>query len=312
MRTEHGLRESKLVGHPHPNPLPEGEGISDSPRALRARIRHQFAQAVAFLVLTLASVVFGLPIIWMVATSLKPLRQLNQWPPSLLPNPVVWANYPDALTFLPFGRYLLNTSIIAALSIVGALLSCTLVAYGFARIRFPGRDVLFIILISTIMLPETVRLIPTFLLYNQIGWLNTYLPLVVPSFLANPFYVFLLRQFFRTIPEELADAARIDGCGELAILGRIFVPLSGPALAVITIFTFQTAWNDFMGPLIYLNDASMRTLSLGLYYFLTFEGVTRWNQMMAAATVMVLPILLIFAFFQRYFIQGVTLTGIKG
>jgi multiple sugar transport system permease protein len=288
-----------------------------SPRSLTmitelANLRRGVGPLVVYVLLGLLSAVFILPIVWMLSTSLKPLDQVNQWPPSLLPQPAVWANYPDALTFLPFGRFLFNTTTIAVLSIVGTLLSCTLVAYGFARIRFPGRDVLFIILISTIMLPETVRLIPTFLLYNQIGWLNTYLPLVVPSFLANPFYVFLLRQFFRTIPEELADAARIDGCGELAILGRIFVPLSGPALAVITIFTFQTAWNDFMGPLIYLNDANMRTLSLGLYYFLSFEGVTKWNQMMAAATVMVLPILTIFAFFQRYFIQGVTLTGIKG
>lgn len=302
MHTNPGVSEGTIAG----------QARTVQPALRRTRSWHQLGQVLAYSALTIASVAFVLPIIWMLSTSLKPLSQLNQWPPALLPSPVVWANYPDALTFLPFGRYFLNTTIIAALSIVGTLLSCTIVAYGFARIQFPGREALFFILISTIMLPETVRLIPTFLLYNRIGWLNTYLPLVVPAFLANPFYVFLLRQFFRSIPEELADAARIDGCGEVGILGRIFVPLSGPALAVITIFTFQTAWNDFMGPLIYLNNASMRTLSLGLYYFLSFEGVTKWNQMMAAATIMVLPILLIFAFFQRYFIQGVTLTGIKG
>jgi len=276
------------------------------------RARRAALTVLAYVALTALACLFALPILWMVSTSLKPIEQLNRWPPEWIPHPFVWSNYPEALTFLPFGRYFANSVFIAGMAIVGTLLSCTLVAYGFARIAFPGRDALFVVLISTIMLPATVRLIPTFLLYNEIGWLNTYLPLIVPAFLGNPFSIFLLRQFFRAIPEELADAARIDGCGELGILARIFVPLSGPALAVITIFTFQQEWNDFMGPLIYLNEERLRTLALGLYYFLSFEGVTHWNEMMAAATVMVLPILLVFAFFQRYFIQGVTLTGIKG
>jgi multiple sugar transport system permease protein len=282
-------------------------------RSIAGRRARRIALTTAsYVVLTVLACLFALPILWMVSTSLKPIEQLNRWPPEWIPRPIVWSNYREALTFLPFGRYLANSVFIAAMAVVGTLLSCTLVAYGFARIAFPGRDVLFAVLISTIMLPATVRLIPTFLLYNEIGWLNTYLPLIVPAFLGNPFSIFLLRQFFRGIPEELADAARIDGCGELGILARIFVPLSGPALAVITIFTFQQEWNDFMGPLIYLNEERLRTLALGLYYFLSFEGVTHWNEMMAAATVMVLPILLVFALFQRYFIQGVTLTGIKG
>lgn len=276
------------------------------------RLRRLTGAIVLYLMLAALAGLFVLPIVWMVSTSLKPLEQLNRWPPEWIPSPVVWSNYPAALTFLPFGRYFANSLFIAGAAIVGTLLSCTLVAYGFARIAFPGRDILFMVLISTIMLPATVRLIPTFLLYNEIGWLNTYLPLIVPAFLGNPFSIFLLRQFFRSIPEELADAARIDGCTEMGILVRIFIPLSGPALAVITIFTFQHEWNDFMGPLIYLNEERLRTLALGLYYFLSFEGVTHWNEMMAAATVMVLPILIVFAFFQRYFIQGVTLTGIKG
>jgi multiple sugar transport system permease protein len=274
--------------------------------------RRILAVTAAYLALSALAALFVLPILWMISTSLKPIEQLNRWPPEWIPSPVMWSNYPEALRFLPFGRYFANSVFIAGSAIVGTLLSCTLVAYGFARIAFPGRDVLFMVLISTIMLPATVRLIPTFLLYNEIGWLNTYLPLIVPAFLGNPFAIFLLRQFFRSIPEELADAARIDGCTELGILMRIFVPLSGPALAVITIFTFQHEWNDFMGPLIYLNEERLRTLALGLYYFLSFEGVTHWNEMMAAATVMVLPIIIVFAFFQRYFIQGVTLTGIKG
>jgi multiple sugar transport system permease protein len=283
------------------------------PRSLAGRrLRRWLGAAALYLLLSALGALFILPIVWMVSTSLKPLDQLNRWPPEWIPRPFVWSNYPEALTFLPFGRYFANSVFVAGAAIVGTLLSCTIVAYGFARIPFPGRDALFLVLISTIMLPATVRLIPTFLLYNEIGWLNTYLPLIVPSFVGNPFSIFLLRQFFRSIPEELADAARIDGCSEIGILARLFVPLSGPALAVITIFTFQQEWNDFMGPLVYLNEERLRTLALGLYYFLSFEGVTHWNEMMAAATVMVLPILLVFAFFQRYFIQGVTLTGIKG
>ncbi len=271
---------------------------------LRMTIVHLALMATGFL--------FLLPLLWMVSTSLKSLTQQAVWPPEWIPHPFVWRNYPDAAAFLPLARYTLNSVIITVLYVIGTLLSCPLIAYAFARIRFPGRDLLFVVLIATIMLPGVVRLIPTYLMYRQLGFLNTYLPMVLPAFFGSPLYIFLLRQYFRTFPEELADAARMDGASEIGILYRIFLPMSGPALAVITIFAVQSQWNDFVDPLIYLNKEKMRTLAVGLYYFRAYQDTTNWGQMMAAATMMTTPILLLFALFQRYFIQGVALTGMKG
>jgi len=278
----------------------------------RKSVQRVLTHIFLYVVLSILAALFSIPLVWMISTSFKSLQQLDVWPPVWIPNPIVWQNYPNALKFLPFGRYALNTIIITALALMGTLLSCPLVAHGFARIRFPGRDALFIVLISTIMLPGAVRLIPTYLMYEKIGWLNTYLPLVVPAFFGSPFFIFLLRQYFRTFPEDLADAARIDGANELGILYRVFLPNAGPALAVVAIFSFQAHWNDFVGPLIYLNKESMRTISLGLYYFRAYEGPTNYGQMMAAASMTTVPILILFALFQRHFIQGVALTGIKG
>jgi multiple sugar transport system permease protein len=278
----------------------------------RYSVQKTLGQIALYIVLTLVAALLGLPLFWMLSTSLKTLAQQTAWPPVWLPSPLVWRNYPDALNFLPMGRYALNTIIITALSMAGVFISCPPVAYAFARIRFRGRDALFIVLVATIMLPGVIRLIPTYLMFDKMHWLNTYLPLVVPSFLGNPFYIFLLRQYFRTFPEDLADAARVDGCTELGILVRIFLPMAGPALAVVAIFTFQGHWNDFMGPLIYINKDAMRTLALGLYYFRAYQDTTNWGQMMAAASVMTLPVLVLFALFQRQFIQGVALTGMKG
>lgn len=264
------------------------------------------------LLLAATGLLFMLPLLWMVSTSFKSLIQQAAWPPEWVPHPFVWRNYPDAANFLPLARYAYNSVVITVLFAAGTLLSCPLIAYAFARIRFPGRDLLFVVLIATIMLPGVVRLIPTYLMYRQLGFLNTYLPMVLPAFFGSPLYIFLLRQYFRTFPEELADAARMDGASELGILYRIFMPMSGPALAVITIFAVQSQWNDFVDPLIYLNKERMRTLALGLYYFRAYQDTTNWGQMMAAATMMTSPILLLFALFQRYFIQGVALTGMKG
>jgi multiple sugar transport system permease protein len=280
---------------------------------LQRRSTRQFIKKVLlYVILTLLAGLFIIPLVWMMTTSFKNLQQQAVWPPVWIPNPIQWQNYPDAFNFLPLGRYTLNTLTITISWLIGTFLSCPLVAYAFARIRFPGRDLLFVVLIATIMLPSSVRLIPTYLMFDALGWLNTYLPLVVPAFFGTPFYIFLLRQYFRTFPEDLSDAARIDGASELDILWRIFLPMSGPALAVVAIFGFQSQWNDFFDPLIYLNRDSLRTLALGLYYFRAFQDTTNWGQMMAAATVMTLPILILFALFQRYFIQGVALTGTKG
>ena len=276
------------------------------------KARRTVTNVFLYIILTTFAALFSLPLIWMISTSFKTIQQQVAWPPVWIPNPIVWQNYPDAFDFLPLGRYTLNTLFITAMSLLGTFISCPLVAYAFARIQFPGRNALFIVLIATIMLPGAVRLIPTYLMYEKIGWLNTYLPMIVPAYFGSPFYIFLLRQYFRTVPEDLADAARVDGATEMGILYRIFIPLAGPALATMAIFSFQSHWNDFFGPLIYLNKEEMRTLALGLYFFRAYQDTTNWGQMMAAATTMTLPVLILFALFQRHFIRGVALTGIKG
>jgi len=278
----------------------------------RKSVQQTIKKAFLYIVLSVAAALLAIPLFWMLSTSLKSLQHQAAWPPVWIPHPLAWRNYPDAYNFLPLGRYTANTLLIVAVTMVGTFFSCPIVAYAFARIRFPGREALFVVLIATIMLPQAVRLIPTYLMFDWLGWLNTYLPLTVPAFFGSPFYIFLLRQYFRTFPEDLADAARVDGANELGILLRIFLPMTGPALAVVAIFSFQSHWNDFFGPLIYLNREEMRTLALGLYYFKAYQDTTNWGQLMAAASTMTVPVLILFALFQRHFIQGVALTGIKG
>jgi ABC-type glycerol-3-phosphate transport system permease component len=266
-----------------------------------------------YIVLIVLSFLFLTPLIYMFLTSLMPLSQIGTIPPQWIPNPVMWENYTKALNFWNFNRSFVNTVIITFFTVVGSLLSCTLVAYGFARLRFPGRDALFIVLLASMMMPYAVTMVPLFVGFSKIGWVDTFYPLIVPTFFGNPFYVFLLRQFFRTIPNELSDAARIDGASEFGIFLRIMVPLSGPALTVVAILSFQNAWNDFLGPLIYLNKSEMHTLALGLYSFRAMPGQgSLFNEMMAASVLMVVPVLIIFALFQRQFVQGVTLSGLKG
>ena len=222
-----------------------------------------------------------------------------------------WENYSKAVHTFPFARYTMNTVLITALSMVGALLSSSFISYAFARLRWPGRDAWFIVMLSTMMLPTQITMIPLFILFKELGWIDTYLPLIVPFFFGSAFYIFLMRQFFMTIPKELSEAAKIDGCSEVYIWWKIFMPLSKPALATLGIFTFTLTWNDFQGPLIYLNDPDQFTLALGLRGFQQQFG-TRWNVMMAAATLIMLPTLILFFSFQKYFIEGVTLTGVKG
>jgi multiple sugar transport system permease protein len=220
-------------------------------------------------------------------------------------------NYPSGLTFIPFGRYLLNTLLICALVVFGTLISCSLVAYGLARIRWRGRNALFYIIIATMMLPFQVTMVPLFVVFARLGWVDTFLPLIVPAFFGNAFFIFLLRQFFMTIPDELADAARIDGCSEWDIYGRIVLPLAKPALATVGLFAFMGTWNDYVGPLIYLSDTSKYTLSLGLATFSSQYG-SYPGMLMAVTAVMTIPIIILFFLAQRTFIQGITLTGIKG
>lgn len=264
-----------------------------------------------YALLALGTVVFMLPFYWMVISSLKPSYAVLKIPPDWLPIPPRWENFPEALTYVPFGRYALNTLFVTAFSVIGTLFSSTLVAYGFARLRATGKNFLFLLLLATMMLPYPVTMVPVFVIFSKLGWINTFLPLILPTFLGVPFYIFLLRQFFMTIPRELEDAARIDGANTLQIIWHVIVPLSKPALAAVAIFTFQATWNDFLAPLIYLNDQSRYTISLGLSFFRSTYQVN-WAYLMAASLVTMLPIIVVFFLAQRVFIQGITLTGIKG
>lgn len=266
----------------------------------------------ALLVLIGGCVLFIAPFFWMLSTSLKPAQQIfdTNW----IPKPVAWSNYKDALTSAPFLTYFKNSVIVTGLSSLGGVLSASLVAYSFARLRWPGRDLWFGIVLATMMLPGIVTLVPTYVLFAKLHWVNTFLPLIVPAWLGGtPFWIFLLRQFYRGIPMELSEAARIDGASELRIWWQIVMPLSRPVLTAVAIFAFNGAWSDYMKPLIYLSDERKYTLQLGLTTFQAGGGgVPLWNWMMAASLVVMLPVVIVFFFGQRYFIEGQTLTGLSG
>lgn len=266
-------------------------------------LRHIFLASIGFF--------FVLPLFWMVSTSLKANRQIFIFPPQWIPNPLIWRNYPDVFDYAPFFLYFKNTAIIEVACITGIFVSCSLVAYGFARLNAPGKNFLFILMLSTMMLPYQVWMIPLYVLFTRIGWVNTFYPLTIPAFFGSPLYIFLLRQFFMTIPKELEDAARIDGCSYFRIYWQIILPLTKPALATVVIFTFMGVWNDFLGPLLYLQDPEKYTLAIGLQVFLTQHGAD-WGLLMAASTMVVLPVIIIFFFTQKQFIQGIVLTGLKG
>jgi multiple sugar transport system permease protein len=284
-----------------------------SPGALALRIlRHA--------VLLVIGVTFLLPFWWMVATSLKPDQAMFVLPPLLVPwqDPQTWdrlvfENYPTAFTYTnpPFIVFIRNTLLIAAISVVGALISNPLAAYGFSRINWPGRGPLFAITLATIFLPFYTTVIPLFLVFRTFHWVGTPLPLIIPPFFGNPFYIFLLRQFFLTIPRELSEAGRIDGAGEFRIFTNLMLPLTKPALATIALFEFLAAWKDFLGPLLFLNKKETYTISLGLNFYRQ-EYDTAWGLMMAMSVCVTLPIIILFFLVQRTFIQGITLTGIKG
>jgi ABC-type glycerol-3-phosphate transport system permease component len=265
----------------------------------------------SWLLLALLALLFVLPFVWMLSTSLKVDRQVFALPPRWLPRPIRWGNYPIALAAFPFWEYLGNTLFLCIATVTGSLVSCALPAYAFARISFRGRDALFLIMLCTIMLPAQATMLPVFLLFRWLGWIGSFRPLWVPAFCGNAFYIFLLRQFFRTIPGELSDAARIDGCSELGIFWRVILPLSRPALASVALFSFIASWTDFLGPLVYLHDERQFTLALGLTAFLGRHGA-EWNLLMAAATVVTAPLILLFLLTQRTFVKGVALTGLKG
>lgn len=254
--------------------------------------------------------IFMLPFFWMLSTSLK--SDAEMFSSAWFPDQVQWSNYTEALSAIPFLLYLKNTLLITAWSIIGTVFSSAAVGYSFARVRWPGRDLMFGITLATMMIPPQVTMVPVFMLMRSLGWFNTFLPLVIPSFLGgSAFFIFLMRQFFMTLPVDLEDAARVDGCGILKTFWVIMLPQVKPALATVGIFTFMASWNDFMGPLIYLAEEDKYTLALGLQSFLT-ENLAVWNQLMAFSTVLLIPLLILFFIAQKYFIEGIALTGIKG
>jgi multiple sugar transport system permease protein len=267
-------------------------------------------------VLLLLCIPAALPLLWMLSTSLKADDQVYagtsaaQSLLSLIPNPPVWSNYPKALSTVPFDIYLRNTLLLGVITVFGAVASSACVAYGFARIDFKGRAVLFGVLVATMALPGQVTMIPVFELFRSLGWYGTYLPLTVPAFVGVPFYIFLLTQFFRTIPEDITESARLDGASEFRIFVQIALHLAKPALATCALFQFLGTWNDFMGPLIYVNDPSKYTLAYGLQQFMSAYG-GQWTQLMAASIVFTLPIIVLFFFAQKTFIQGIATTGGK-
>ncbi len=268
--------------------------------------------AALYVSLLIGGIGFVIPYFWMVSTSFKRTGYEFQYPPVWIPNPVVWHNYLDTWNLLPFALWLWNTVVIVALSMAGAILTASMAGYGFGRLRFPGRGVLFSLCLSTMMLPSIVTLIPKFILFTNLGWVNTNLPLWVPAwFGGDAFFIFLCRQFFLGIPYELDEAARIDGASSWRIFGQIMLPLSKPVIATMAIFAFQGSWNDFLGPLIYLPDRYKMTLAVGLNTMLGMYQ-TNWNYLMAASTLMTLPVIVIFFLAQRHFIRGISTTGLAG
>lgn len=266
----------------------------------------------AYLGLSVGAFILGLPLLWLLSTSLKEEGHEFLIPPEFIPQPLLWENYPHALTALPFQIYFLNTMIVVVMSEAGVLLTASMAAYAFSRLRFPGRDFLFILVLSSLMLPNVVTMIPKFVIFRVLDLVNTLAPLWLPLwFGGGAFNIFLIRQYALTLPRELDEAARIDGASNWQIYRQIILPLLRPALAAVAIFTFINGWNDFLEPLIYLHDDSKRTLALGLLGFQDLYA-TQWNLMMAASAVLTIPIIAVFLAAQRYFIRGISLTGLAG
>jgi multiple sugar transport system permease protein len=283
-----------------------------SASAPRAIARRALARVLTHLLMIALSVVMVVPFISMATTSLMTMSQAYSFPPAIWPDPFVWANYPEALALQPFGRYFLNSGILALGVTAGRVINGALAAYAFSRLVFPGRDLIFFAYLGTMMIPEHVTLIPLFLILNFFGWLDSYQGLILP-FAVTAFGVFLLRQFFITIPRELEEAAVIDGCGAFGVFWRIILPLAKPGLASLAILSFVSGWNMFVWPLIVANSANMRTIVIGIAQFQAAYGaITNWPYVMAISTLAVIPTLFIFFVGQRYFVQGITLSGLKG
>ena len=278
---------------------------------VRSRQGRTLSAVASHTVLIALSIVFMMPFVWMVSSSLKPNAEIFLMPPRLFPEEWRFANYIESVQAINFFGYLLNTLKYSVVTTIAAVASNAMIAYGFSRVRWPGRDAVFFFVIATMMLPGAVTMIPLFVFFSQLGWVPSLKPLVIPAFFGNAYFIFLLRQFLITLPQELDDAARIDGCSEWGIFTRIVLPLAKPALISVFLFELLWTWNNFMGPLIYLRDPKTYTLSVGLQMYFTQHGA-EWGYLMAAGTLFTLPMIVVFFIGQRQFIEGITLTGIKG
>ena len=271
-------------------------------------------RALRHLVLLCFSVLFGFPMIWTLLTSLKTEQQLFQFPPQIIPFPATLQNYSQLFQYFPFGRFFFNSFIITSLYVLGALVSRSMAAYSFSRLRWPGRSVMFILTISTMMLPYQVTMVPLYLIFRTFGWVNTWYPLWVPAWFGVPFFIFLLRQFFLSLPYEIEDAAKVDGAGYTRIFMHIALPLMRPALVTVAIFAFMNSWNDFVTPLIYIHSTDLMPLALGLQFISstgTYVGQGFWAMLMAAAVCATIPLIILFLFLQQYFVRGIVMTGLK-
>jgi multiple sugar transport system permease protein len=275
------------------------------------RWRDRLGTSAVYLGLILFSIVMAAPMLWTISTSLKQPGVVFTYPPQWIPNPVDWDNYRQLFIQLPMGIFLVNSFKIATIATIGQVISCAMAAFAFARLRFPARNLLFFILLATLMVPTHVTLIPTFFIMRWLGWIDTHYALTVPWWLGSAFGTFLLRQFFRTIPVEMMEAAKIDGAGYWRIFWRIYLPLSGPALATLAVFTFMGSWNNLLGPLIFLNSQEKMTVTLGLT-LLQGTYYSQWTLLMAGAIVSVIPTLIVFFIAQKYFVEGIVRAGLKG
>jgi multiple sugar transport system permease protein len=283
--------------------------LTSSRRRLRLRIAKTSGTHLALIVV---AIIFAVPVLALIAESLKTLAQNTAVPPQWIPRPFYWGNYRDAVDIAPFAHMLLNTVIIVGLQVVGVTISSALIGYGFSVIRWRGQGVVFMLVIATMLIPYEVTLIPQYILFSKFGWLNTFYPLFVPFFFGIPIYIFLFRQFFLRMPVELSEAARIDGASELRIFSRVYLPLARPALLVVALLQFVAGWNDFLGPLIYLNDKSLSTLVLGMEYFRQNQYQVDVGGQAAYSIMIVAPVVFVFFLAQRRFIEGMTLTAMKG
>jgi ABC-type glycerol-3-phosphate transport system permease component len=308
------VKMSQVVDKRLNEPVGVGQNYAvAAPWHQRKAIRQTIYYGVVYLLILTGAAFFILPFLGMLSTALKEPQQIFVFPPQWIPNPIRWQNFSEGWTkYLPFTTFLLNSLKISINAVIGNLISCALPAYAFARLRARGKNILFAAVLATMVLPTEVTIVPQYILFTKLGWNNTHWPLLVPPWLGWPFFIFLLRQFFMTLPKDLDDAARMDGASSWQILWHVMLPLSKPALATVAIFAFIGNWNNYLSPLIYLRDEELLTLAVGLNQFRGQFGNVQYHLMMAVAVLVLMPVLVIFFVGQRYFVQGIALTGMKG